>query len=91
METNITIDLSTLAASKASIKEIESFIRGLNLMGSYVDVATNKPDVAALATSLIGNMNKVITINGTVIKSFDSNYTVGETVGWFADYTSIKF
>ena len=91
METNITIDLMTLDASKSSIKEIESFIRGLNLMGSYIDVGTNKPEVAALVTSLIGNMNRVVTINGTVVKSFDGNYEVGRLIMWPLDCKVIHY
>jgi hypothetical protein len=71
--------------------QVNSFIRDLNLMGKYVEIKTDDAAISGLVVSLIGNMNKVIIINGTVVKSFDSNYTVGEVCGWFADYTSIKF
>ena len=78
-------------SSNKTIKEIDSFIRDLNLMGKYIEIKCVKPDVAALAISILGNTNKVVIINGTVVKSFDSNYQFGEIVGWFADYTNILF
>ena len=74
-----------------TIQEIDSFIRDLNLMGKYIEIKCVEPAVAALAISLMGNTNKVVIINGTVVKSFDSNYQFGEVVGWFADYTNILF
>jgi hypothetical protein len=77
--------------SDKRVQDVETFIRDKNIMGKYIEVQCTKPEVAAIVTSLMGNMNKVIIINGIVVKSFDGNYTVGETVGWFADYTSIKF
>lgn len=60
-------------------------------MGKYVEVKTDDATIGGLVVSLIGNMNKVIIINGTVVKSFDSGYLVGETIGWFADFKLIKF
>jgi hypothetical protein len=74
-----------------SVQDVEGFIKDKNLMGKYIEIQCTKPEVAALATSLMGNMNKVIIINGIVVKSFDSNYVVGEVCGWFADYTNILF
>lgn len=74
-----------------SITQIDSFIRDLNLMGKYVEIKTDSPAIGSLITSLIGNMNKVVIINGTVVKSFDSNYTVGDVIGWFDDYKLINF
>lgn len=87
-ENRVVIDL---IACKASITQIDSFIRDLKLMGKYVEVETNKPEVAALVITLIGNMNKVVTVNGTVVKSFDSNYVVGEVCGWFGDFETITY
>ena len=80
-----------ISSSELNIQQVDSFIRDLNLMGKHIEVKTSRPDVASLIVSLIGNMNKVIIINGVVIKSFDSNYTVGEVVGWFGDYETINF
>jgi hypothetical protein len=77
--------------SKATITQIDSFIRDLNLMGKHVEVRSSRPEVASLITSLIGNMNKIVMVNGVVIKSFDSNYVVGEVCGWFADFETIFF
>jgi hypothetical protein len=71
--------------------QVESFIRDLNLMGKWIEVKTDNPAIAGLVVSLIGNMNKVVIINGTVVKSFDKDYVVGEVCGCFADYTDIKF
>ena len=90
-ENRVVIDLNTLVASKASITQIDSFIRDLKLMGKYVEVKTNKPEVAALVITLIGNMNKIVIVNGVVIKSFDSNYVVCEVCGWFADFETITY
>jgi hypothetical protein len=74
-----------------TIQEIDSFIRGLNLMGKHIEIKCVEPAVAALAISILGNTNKVIIINGTVVKSFDSDYQFGEVCGWFADYKLITF
>ena len=84
----IIIDLTN---TTRRFSQVDSFIRDLNLMGKYVEVKTDDAAIGGLVVSLICNMNKVIIINGTVVKSFDSNYLVGEIVGWFADYTNIKF
>ena len=78
-------------SSNKTIKEIDSFIRQLKLMGKYIEIKCSEPSVAALAVTLIGNTNKVVIINGVVVKSFDSNYILGDTIGWFADYTNIRF
>ena len=80
-----------ISSSKPTIQQVDSFIRDLNLMGKHIEVKTNRPEVAALITSLIGNMNKVVIVNGIVVKSFDNNYTVGEVIGWFGDYETINF
>lgn len=80
----------TLMSGK-TIQQIDSFLRDLNLMGKHIEIKCVEPAVAALATSIIGNMNKVVIVNGTVVKSFDNNYLVGEEVGWLADYKTINF
>jgi hypothetical protein len=80
-----------LTDTTTTFTQVDSFIRDLNLMGKYVEIKTDNPAFAGLIVSLIGNMNKAIIINGTVVKSFDKDYAVGEVCGWFADYTSIKF
>jgi hypothetical protein len=77
--------------SDKSIKEIDTLIREKNYMGKHIEIRCARPEVAALAITILGNTNKVILINGVVIKSFDSNYTVGEFTGWFADYKLITF
>ena len=88
MQDRIVIDLIN---TTNSITQIDSFIRDLNLMGKYVEIKTDSPAIGGLITSLIGNMNKVVIINGTVVKSFDSSYTVGDVIGWFDDYKLINF
>lgn len=80
----------TLMSGK-TIQQIDSFLRDLNLMGKHIEIKCVEPAVAALATSIIGNMNKVLIVNGTVVKSFDTNYVVGDTVGWIAGYKLYKF
>lgn len=72
-----------LTNTTASFTQVDSFIRDLNLMGKYVEVKTDDAAIAGLIVSLIGNMNKVVIINGTVVKSFDSDYVVGDVCGWF--------
>ena len=88
MENRIVIDLIN---TTNTITQIDSFIRDLNLMGKHIEIKTDDAAIGGLITSLIGNMNKVIIINGVVIKSFDNNYIVGEIAGWFADFETIKF
>ena len=78
-------------SSNKTIQQIDSFIRQLNLTGKYIEIKCSEPSVAALAISILGNTNKVININGTVVKSFDNDYVVGEIVGWFADYKLVNF
>lgn len=77
--------------SGKTIQQVDSFLRGLNLMGKHIEIKCVEPAITALAISILGNTNKVIIINGTVIKSFDSNYQFGEVVGWLADYKLINF
>ena len=69
--------------SNKTIQEINTLVSAYKVMGSHVEVRSSRPEVASLITSLIGNMNKVVIINGVVVKSFDSGYLVGEMVGWF--------
>jgi hypothetical protein len=88
MEDRIVIDLTN---TTATFIQIRGFILSQNLMGKYVEIKTNDATIGGLVASLMGNMNKVLIINGTVIKSFDSLYVVGDTVGWFADYKLITF
>jgi hypothetical protein len=78
-------------SSNKTIQQIDSFIRQLNLTGKYIEIKCSEPSVAALAISVMGNTNKVVIINGLVVKSFDSDYLFGDIVGWFADYTNILF
>jgi hypothetical protein len=80
-----------LTDTTATFSQVDSFIRDLNLMGKWIEIKTDDAAIAGLVVSLMGNMNKVVIINGFVVKSFDSSYTVGELCFWFADYTSIKF
>ena len=84
----IIIDLTN---TTRRFSQVDSFIRDLNLMGKYVEVKTDNAAIGGLVVSLIGNMNKVVIINGVVVKSFDGSYVVGEMVGWFADFKLIKF
>lgn len=84
----VIIDLTDTARR---FSQVDSFIRDLNLMGKWIEIKTDDAVIAGLVVSLIGNLNKVIIINGTVVKSFDKDYLVGETIGWFADFKLIKF
>ncbi len=77
--------------SDKSVQDVETFIREKNLMGKHIEVQCAKPEVAGLATSLMGNMNRVIIINGIVVKSFDSNYVVGDNIKWVNDFETIFF
>ena len=69
--------------SNKTIQDINTLVSAYKVMGSHVEVRSSRPEVASLITSLIGNMNKVVMVNGVVIKSFDLSYVIGDVCGWF--------
>ena len=62
-----------------------------NICGSFVSIHVAGASVAGYIVSAIGNKNKAILINNVVVKTFDSNYHLGETIVWLADYETIQF
>lgn len=80
------INLSVAPSLTYDMKGLEAKLRGLDIMGKYVQLDTEHPHVAALVIKVLANMNKVVIINGYVISSFDSEYELGDMIGWFKDF-----
>jgi hypothetical protein len=85
-EKRVFIDISDESADLSSLINHEAW----NICGSFVSIHVAGASIAGYIVSAIGNKNKAVLINNRVVKSFDSNYVVGETIVWLADYDTIK-
>lgn len=83
------LNLSVAPSLTYDMRGLEAKLRGLNIMGKYIQLETQHPHVAALVVKVMTNLNKVVIVNGYVVSSFDSEYGLGELVSWFKDFDTV--